>query len=94
MDGGAKAGRGGSALKRLKSDLKSAGVLGPQAKKRRTEPAELRGKPQRGENPFELKFTRAKHDVLGKSRAAVAGRPGATKIKAEERVGNNNVLHS
>lgn len=92
---------GGSALKRLKSDLKSAGVLGgPKAKRRKTNNNndaagnKLRAFERKekltklkGENPFELKFAKQKHDVLGKKTSAVSGRPGAMKIKAEEKVG-------
>ena len=95
MDGPVKPAKGGSALKRLKGDMKDAGVLGPKAKKRRTEDGADRARAiarteklakLRGDNPFELKFARVKHDVLGRKTQTIAGRPGATRVKAEEKV--------
>ncbi|KAI9019059.1 nucleolar protein 14 [Hyaloraphidium curvatum] len=94
MEGKQAAGKGGSALKRLKRNLHDVGILGPKAKRRKTAPAEQAAKTIErkqklsavaGENPFELKFTRQKHDVLGRKSRGVQGRPGVSKVKGEEK---------
>ncbi|KAJ3312530.1 NADH:ubiquinone oxidoreductase [Blyttiomyces sp. JEL0837] len=87
---------GGSALKRLKSTLKEAGMLGPKKKAPRT--AEDRASHAKSRNaaksnldsltsksnPFEMQFTRQKHQVLGRKVKGAVGKPMAQRKKAEE----------
>ncbi|KAL2916462.1 nucleolar complex protein 14 [Polyrhizophydium stewartii] len=99
-----KAKQGGSAIKRLKESLKTAGIIGPQAKARRV--SKNRSKKDqvaaqsarkdaktalrtmaaagREANPFEMKFARPKHEVIGRKVKGVTGRPGLTKKKSED----------
>ncbi|KNC95834.1 uncharacterized protein SPPG_08777 [Spizellomyces punctatus DAOM BR117] len=94
-----KAKKGGSALKKLKSTLKEAGVLGKHhkisKKKSATHRASalsarkeavqtLRDLTSRQTNPFELQFTRTKHDVLNRKVKGAQGRPGAVRKRGEE----------
>jgi hypothetical protein len=96
MDGNNKPSFGGSALKRLKSTLNQANLLSSNPRKRsstadateRTVRKKQKLAELRGENPFELKFAKRKHDVLGR-KVEKAGRPGATKVRAEEMVGTS-----
>ncbi|TPX68187.1 hypothetical protein SpCBS45565_g03263 [Spizellomyces sp. 'palustris'] len=94
-----KAKKGGSALKKLKSSLKEAGVLGKHhkisKKKSATHRASalsarkeavqtVRDLTSRQTNPFELQFTRTKHDVLNRKVKGAQGRPGAVRKRGEE----------
>ena len=96
--------QGGSAIKRLKQNLKASGIIGPNslAKKaskksskksqaaaqeaRKTSRDLLRAMSvkQQSANPFELKHSKPKHEVLGRRIKGVTGRPGATNKKAED----------
>ncbi len=79
---------GGSTLKRLKTTLRSAGVIG-SIKKRNAKPADRAEKLKKitdRVNPFELKVTRQKHDVLGRKIKGAVGKPGVTR-----QVGHENV---
>ncbi|CAG8476649.1 6796_t:CDS:10 [Acaulospora morrowiae] len=92
---------GGSALKRLKTTLKEAGIIGPNSRsgiskkqKRKGEPKEIGKNNIKSKighingkvNPFELKVTRTKHNVLGKKVKGVQGRPGLKRqIGVEKR---------
>ncbi|ORZ39919.1 nucleolar protein 14 [Catenaria anguillulae PL171] len=88
---------GGSTLKRLKTTLKTAGLIGPQkaaakkaAKATATRPSALAQKADailkslRSNNPFELKVQKTKHDVLGRKLKGSQGRPGLTRQKGLE----------
>ncbi|KAI9331128.1 nucleolar protein 14 [Zopfochytrium polystomum] len=84
---------GGSAIRTIKSALKSAGAIGrPKASKkkaafnqRRSGPGAGRpGAPVLPENPFEKKITRPKHDVLGRKVKGVVGKPMMQRRRAEE----------
>jgi len=94
--------KGPSALKSLKNSLKNAGLIGPKPKRvakskvnKLSEAAsakrEVREKLKKfnatsGSNPFELKFTKQKHEVLGRKLKGVKGKPGVTRKRAEETV--------
>ncbi|CAG8476065.1 4191_t:CDS:2 [Ambispora gerdemannii] len=91
---------GGSTLKRLKSSLKDAGLVGPGLRKATSKKSRKKGNvsdagknlsEKRLEfiknrvNPFEIKVTREKHEVLGRKVRGVQGRPGLKK-----QIGNDN----
>ncbi|KAJ1563208.1 nucleolar complex protein 14 [Cladochytrium tenue] len=94
--GGIRKKSGGSALKGLKAALKAAGKLGHSAasagaaRKAARRPAAHAGKAQRTStavlppNPFELQFSRPKHDVLGRKVKGAVGKPLAQRKRAEE----------
>ncbi|CAG8556427.1 17304_t:CDS:10 [Acaulospora colombiana] len=81
---------GGSALKRLKTSLKEAGIIGSTSRKNVSKRQKKKGNPKEvgkndtktkidhinKTNPFELKITKTKHDVLGRKVKGVQGRPG------------------
>ncbi|CAG8656303.1 1354_t:CDS:2, partial [Paraglomus occultum] len=85
----------GSALKRLKSTLKDAGLIGqkPSKKLRKTargsgssvSAASKKKLEETLTNPFELRETKTKHEVIGRTVKGVKGRPGLMK-----RVGTEN----
>ncbi|KAJ3045949.1 nucleolar complex protein 14 [Rhizophlyctis rosea] len=96
---------GGSALKRLKTTLKTAGLIGPTSahatkiskKKSQKRQAELHSARKdartqlrtletqsRDNNPFEMKFSKPKHEVLNRKVKGVVGKPGLQKKKGEE----------
>ncbi|KAI9316021.1 nucleolar protein 14 [Dichotomocladium elegans] len=92
-------GSGGSALKRLKTSLRSAGVVGPQSKASRSKKARKRGIPTevgknstadklqliRDEfNPFEIKTQNTKFNVIGRKTKGVTGKPALSKQIGEE----------
>lgn len=92
---------GGSALKRLKTSLQSAGVVGQQSKASRSKKDRKKGKPSevgkvdhsaklaviRGEfNPYEMKTTRTKFDVVGRKIKGVSGKPTLSKQVGEDNV--------
>lgn len=94
-------GSGGSALKRLKTSLRSAGVVGNQSKSSRSKKQRKRGVPTevgknstadklkviRDEfNPFEIKQQRTKFDVMGRKVKGVGGKPALNKQIGEENV--------
>jgi len=91
--------KGGSALKRLKNSLKTAGIIGPGSRastskknKKRGNPSEV-GKHDRADklslikgemNPFEMKVTNAKFEVLGRKVKGAVGKPALTKQVGED----------
>ncbi|XJO75232.1 hypothetical protein BDV3_005942 [Batrachochytrium dendrobatidis] len=97
-------GSGGSAIKRMKSALKTAGLIGPESKvrkvgKNQSKKAQVAAASahqnaktllrsmaaaSKESNPFEMKFTKLKHEVIGKKTKGVTGRPGQTKKKSED----------
>lgn len=93
--------KGGSALKRLKNSLKTAGIIGPGSRastskkdKKRGNPSEV-GKHDRADklslikgemNPFEMKVTNAKFEVLGRKVKGAVGKPALTKQVGEDNV--------
>ncbi|KAJ9070630.1 nucleolar complex protein 14 [Entomophthora muscae] len=85
-----------SALKRLRSSLKEAGLTGVLGKSKGSQTKKQRqgnnaieaGKNQRGEklalikdafNPFEIKSSKSKHEVLGRKLKGASGRPTLSK---------------
>jgi nucleolar protein 14 len=103
---GKQPGSNASALKRLKKSLSSAGLIGPAGATRRTkkkskagakDPASVAERKKRlaqiekSLNPFEVKITRQKYDVIGRKVKGVAGRPGLTKQIGEEKVSRFNL---
>jgi nucleolar protein 14 len=94
-----KTNSGGSALKRLKKSLQSAGVVGQQAKASRSKKDRKKGRPTekvdldkklshiRGEfNPFETKVQRTKFEILGRKMKGTQGKPTLSKQVGEENV--------
>ncbi|KAG1283376.1 hypothetical protein G6F66_010929 [Rhizopus arrhizus] len=92
-----KTNSGGSALKRLKKSLQSAGVVGQQAKASRSKKDRKKGRPTekvdldkklshiRGEfNPFETKVQRTKFEILGRKMKGTQGKPTLSKQVGEE----------
>ncbi|KAI8065864.1 nucleolar protein 14 [Gongronella butleri] len=90
---------GGSALKRLRASLSTAGVLGQQSKASRSKKDRKKGKPSevgkndyqakldliRAEfNQYEIKTNRPKFDVIGRKVKGSAGRPTMSKQIGEE----------
>ncbi|KAI9289340.1 nucleolar protein 14 [Umbelopsis sp. AD052] len=91
--------KGGSALKRLKNSLKTAGIIGQTSRaslskkdKKRGNPSEV-GKHDRAEklnlikgemNPFEMKVTNTKFEVLGRKVKGAVGKPALTKQVGED----------
>jgi len=87
-------GSGGSAVRRLRTTLKDAGVLGSWSKKDkvaggaagkkkvRTSGGAGGGDVLKLESPFEVKVTRRKHEIVGRKAKGVEGRPGLAKAKA------------
>ncbi|KAJ2963022.1 hypothetical protein NQZ79_g2018 [Umbelopsis isabellina] len=91
--------KGGSALKRLKNSLKTAGLIGPGSRastskknKKRGNPTEV-GKHDRADklslikgemNPFEMKVTNTKFDILGRKVKGAVGKPALTKQVGED----------
>ncbi|KAF0446050.1 Nop14-like protein [Gigaspora margarita] len=81
---------GGSALKRLKSTLKEAKVIGHGSRSSMSKKQKRKGKPKDDKNdtkdkleflknqinPFELRVTKTKHNVLGRKVKGIQGRPG------------------
>ncbi|KAI8388156.1 nucleolar protein 14 [Radiomyces spectabilis] len=92
-------GSGGSALKRLKASLRTAGIVGQQGKASRSKKEKKRGRPSevgkndakdklqliRDEfNPFELKTNHTKFEVIGRKMKGAAGKPTLSKQIGEE----------
>ncbi|ORX48425.1 Nop14-like protein [Piromyces finnis] len=82
-----------SALKRLKTRLKSSGIIGENvsSKKKGFDKKELRKKTKeklenlkKETNPFEIKFTKQKHDIMGRKIKGIQGKPGQARSKAEK----------
>ncbi|CAG8819599.1 12139_t:CDS:1, partial [Gigaspora rosea] len=80
---------GGSALKRLKSTLKEAKVIGHGSRSSMSKKQKRKGRPNDKNdtkdkleflknqiNPFELRVTKTKHNVLGRKVKGTQGRPG------------------
>ncbi|ORY07457.1 Nop14-like protein [Basidiobolus meristosporus CBS 931.73] len=83
-----------SALKRLKLSLREAGVIGQQSRASTSKKAKKRGRPNEvgknsvreklntisnALNPFELKVSKTKYDVVGRKVKGAQGRPGLSK---------------
>lgn len=84
---------GGSALKQLKTNLKTLGLIQARkpsrqvrTKSEKEERVEKLNKLKNEVNPFELKFNRQKHDVLGRKIKGAVGNPGASKKRGYENV--------
>lgn len=88
-----------SQLKRLKASLQAAGVIGNQKSKKEKKKNARAGSDARVDkhsklqsireefNPFEVKTTRVKYDVSGRTKIkGVQGRPGISKQIGEETV--------
>ncbi|KAJ3040491.1 nucleolar complex protein 14 [Rhizophlyctis rosea] len=97
---------GGSALKRLKTSLQSANLIGPQsahstkiskkknsakrlselhsARKSAREQLRSMEAKSRESNPFEMKFSKPKYEVLNRKVKGVVGKPGLQRKKGEE----------
>ncbi|KAK3817642.1 MAG: Nop14-like protein [Benniella sp.] len=89
-----------SALYRLKSSLKEAGAIGPNSRASLSKKDRKKGRPTAASakndlnnklahikdamNPFEIKLTRQKHDVLGRKTKGVQGKPTLSKQVGEE----------
>ncbi|KAJ3293561.1 nucleolar complex protein 14 [Borealophlyctis nickersoniae] len=69
-------------VSKKKSTSKQAAAAGARKEARQTL-RDLEAK-ARDSNPFELKFSRPKHDVLNRKVKGVQGRPGLTKKKGED----------
>ena len=83
--------RGGSTLKKLRANLKDAGLLTRPSKKgdkKKINTAESRleklKKVNDRVNPFELKFNREKHDVLNRKRKGTEGKPAESRLRGHE----------
>ncbi|KAI8971398.1 nucleolar protein 14 [Pilobolus umbonatus] len=96
---GAPKGGGGSALKRLKKSLQTAGIIGQTSKASRSKKDRKKGLPTevgknkddrklnviRGEfNPFEKKVQNTKFEILGRKMKGVSGKPTLSKQIGEE----------
>ena len=73
-----------SALKKLRGKLKDAGLLGPQTKSKLKKQQKVSIQPSI--NPFELKVTRNKHDVLNRKVKGKVGKPTLSKKRDIELV--------
>ncbi|KAF9438168.1 nucleolar complex protein 14 [Entomortierella beljakovae] len=89
-----------SALYRLKSSLKEAGAIGPNSRASLSKKDRKKGRPtaasakndlnkklahiKEAMNPFEMKVTHQKHDVLGRKTKGVQGKPTLSKQVGEE----------
>ncbi|RUS21119.1 nucleolar protein 14 [Endogone sp. FLAS-F59071] len=85
-----------SALKRLKTSLKTAGIVGPSSRASTSKKDRKKGNPKHADvtrkldiikqqlNPFEVKTTRLKFDVLGRRVKGSVGKPGLTKQVGED----------
>ncbi|KAI1293188.1 nucleolar complex protein 14 [Mortierella claussenii] len=89
-----------SALYRLKSSLKEAGAIGPNSRASLSKKDRKKGRPTAASakndlnkklahikdamNPFEMKTTRQKYDVLGRKTKGVDGKPTLSKQVGEE----------
>lgn len=83
----------GSVLKRLKSSLKSVGLIGngitKKSKKRSSDRRDIKEKLSElntKENPFEIKINRKKHEVLGQRIKGSSGKPTISRQKGNENV--------
>lgn len=93
-----------SALYRLKSSLKEAGAIGPNSRASLSKKDRKKGRPtaasakndlnkklahiKEAMNPFEMKVTRQKYDILGRKTKGIEGKPTLSK-----QVGEENVCH-
>ncbi|KAG0368210.1 nucleolar complex protein 14 [Mortierella sp. AD032] len=89
-----------SALYRLKSSLKEAGAIGPNSRASLSKKDRKKGRPtaasakndlnkklahiKEAMNPFEMKVTRQKHEVLGRKTKGIDGKPTLSKQVGEE----------
>lgn len=91
-----------SALYRLKSSLKEAGAIGPNSRASLSKKDRKKGRPtaasakndlnkklahiKEAMNPFEMKVTKQKYDILGRKTKGVDGKPTLSKQVGEENV--------
>ncbi|KAI9300727.1 Nop14-like family-domain-containing protein [Cunninghamella echinulata] len=90
---------GGSALKRLKSSLKEAGIVGQQSKASRSKKDRKKGKPtevgkndhtaklnliRNQFNPYEMKVSHSKFDIIGRKVKGASGKPTLSKQIGED----------
>ncbi|KAF9083917.1 nucleolar complex protein 14 [Mortierella sp. AD031] len=89
-----------SALYRLKSSLKEAGAIGPNSRASLSKKDRKKGRPtaasakndlnkklahiKEAMNPFEMKVTRQKYDILGRKTKGVDGKPTLSKQVGED----------
>lgn len=89
-----------SALYRLKSSLKEAGAIGPNSRASLSKKDRKKGRPtaasakndlnkklahiKEAMNPFEMKVTKQKYDILGRKTKGVDGKPTLSKQVGEE----------
>ncbi|KAF9954201.1 nucleolar complex protein 14 [Mortierella alpina] len=89
-----------SALYRLKSSLKEAGAIGPNSRASLSKKDRKKGRPtaasakndlnrklehiKESMNPFEMKVTRQKYDILGRKTKGIEGKPTLSKQVGEE----------
>ncbi|KAF9380341.1 nucleolar complex protein 14 [Podila verticillata] len=89
-----------SALYRLKSSLKEAGAIGPNSRASLSKKDRKKGRPtaasakndlnkklahiKEAMNPFEMKVTRQKYDILGRKTKGVEGKPTLSKQVGED----------
>ncbi|RUS33770.1 Nop14-like family-domain-containing protein, partial [Jimgerdemannia flammicorona] len=95
-----------SALKRLKSSLKAAGAIGPGSRASTSKKDRKKGKPNDAANrndvarkldaikhqmnPFEMKTTHTKFDILGRRVKGSVGRPTLTKQVGDDNMNRKN----
>ena len=93
-----------SAHYRLKSSLKEAGAIGPNSRASLSKKDRKKGRPtaasakndlnkklahiKEAMNPFEMKTTRQKYDILGRKAKGIEGKPTLSKQVGEENVGD------
>ena len=74
-------------LQKLKDSLKVRGAIKPNTKKSKVAKSESNKKAAsqpKETNPFELKFTRVKHNVIGRKVKGVNGNPSLSKKRSNE----------
>ncbi len=74
------------ALKKLTETLKERGAIKPNTKKSKVSKPDRKPKASEAEsiNPYELKFTRVKHNVINRKVKGVNGNPSLSKKKSHE----------
>ena len=73
----------GSALSRLKEKVKQDRI---ESKKNKGQRNSLKKSPSGDFNPFDLKVTKLKHDVIGRRPKGMIGKPAVAKKKSIESV--------
>jgi hypothetical protein len=75
--------------RRLKDTLRSKGLIGPiskDRKKNKKDDADIVKSIRNIFNPFDVKTTNQKHQVLGRKITGAVGKPGVSKQIGEEKV--------